>query len=74
MENKNRIDHLELILSELIHSNELSEKKITLINEDLSLTKSRVSSLEKLYVISTIVLSLVGGGVIFAVLKIFDLA
>ncbi len=74
MGNKNRIDQLELILSELIHSNELSEKKITLMNEDLSLTKSRVSSLEKLYIISTIVLSLVGGGVIFAVLKIFGVA
>ena len=74
MENKNRIDQLELILSELIHSNELSEKKLTLMNEDLSLTKSRVSSLEKVYVISTIVLSLVGGGVIFAVLKIYGLA
>ena len=74
MENKNRIDQLESILSELIHSNELSEKKLTLMNEDLSLTKSRVSSLEKVYVISTIVLSLVGGGVIFAVLKIYGLA
>ncbi len=74
MENKNRIDHLKLVLSELIHSNELSEKKLTLMNEDLSITKSRVSSLEKVYVISTIVLSLVGGGVIFAVLKIYGLA
>ncbi|MBV6643384.1 MAG: hypothetical protein KI791_21870 [Cyclobacteriaceae bacterium] len=74
MGNKNRIDQLALILSELIHSNKLSEKKLTLMNEDLSLTKSRVSSLEKVYVISTIVLSLVGGGVIFAVLKIYGLA
>tara|TARA_B100000989_G_C19438038_1_gene426011 strand:- start:348 stop:572 length:225 start_codon:yes stop_codon:yes gene_type:complete len=74
MENKNRIDHLKLVLSELIHSNVLSEKKLTLMNEHLSLTKSRVSSLEKVYVISTIVLSLVGGGVIFAVLKIYGLA
>ena len=44
------------------------------MNEHLSLTKSRVSSLEKVYVISTIVLSLVGSGVIFAVLKIYGLA
>lgn len=74
MGNKNQIDQLALILSELIHSNKLSEKKLTLMNEDLSLTKSSVSSLEKVYVISTIVHSLVGGGVIFAVLKIYGLA
>lgn len=59
MEEKNRINQIELLLAEVIHNNEISEK--------------RLSVMEKLQVITIVVLSLVGGGTIFAILKLLEL-
>ncbi|MEQ8881899.1 MAG: hypothetical protein RLQ12_19815 [Cyclobacteriaceae bacterium] len=66
MEDKKRPNQVELLLSEVIHSNEISEKK-------LSVMEDRLSVMEKIQVITIIVLSLVGGGTIFAILKLLAL-
>jgi len=66
MEDNKRLNQVELLLSEVIHSNEISEKK-------LSVMEDRLSVMEKIQVITIIVLSLVGGGTIFAILKLLEL-
>ncbi|MEQ9221799.1 MAG: hypothetical protein RLO17_27330 [Cyclobacteriaceae bacterium] len=66
MEDKKRPNQVGLLLSEVIHSNEISEKK-------LSVMEDRLSVMEKIQVITIIVLSLVGGGTIFAILKLLAL-
>ena len=58
MQDSKRIDQLELILSELIHSNEISKK--------------RLNAFEKLQLIIVPVLAITGGGTLFAILKLLE--
>ena len=66
MEDNNNPNQIKLLLCKVIHSNEISEKK-------LSVMEDRLSVMEKIQVITIIVLSLVGGGTIFAILKLLEL-
>lgn len=59
MQDSKRIDQLELILSELVHSNEISEK--------------RLNAFEKLQLIIVPVLAITGGGTLFAILKLLEI-
>ena len=73
MEDKERFNQLELILSELVHSNELSEVKIQQNEQMIRQNEKRISSVEKFYIIVSVVMVLTGGGTLFAILKLLEL-
>lgn len=73
MDEKQRVNQLELLLSELIHTNELSEKRLAVTEERLSMTEERLSVLERLQLFFIPVLVLIGGGTLFAIFKLLEI-
>ena len=63
MNEKKRVDQLELLLSELIHSNAIAEKR-----NDIA--EKRLNAIEKLQYITIPVLALTGAGTLFAIVKL----
>ena len=66
MEDRERINQMELVLAELIHSNELSEQR-------LSNSKGRLGALEKLQYISITFMVIIGGGTLFAIFRLLEI-
>lgn len=66
MQDRERVNQLEVILSELIHSNEISERRIYI-------SEKRLEALEKLQYIVIPVLTITGAGTLFGILKLFEL-
>jgi len=66
MEDKKRITQMELVLAELIHSNELSEQR-------LNRSEDRLGALEKLQYISIPFMIIIGGGTLFAIFRLLEI-
>lgn len=73
MKDQERLNQLELLLAELVHSNELSEMKIQQNEQMIRQNEKRIGSIEKFYSIVSVIMVLTGGGTLFAILKLLEL-
>lgn len=72
MQGGERINQLELILSELIRGNEIAEGKLSELVHSNEIAEGRLTALERLQYIAFPALAITSGGTLFAVLKLLN--